>query len=214
MDILSTVENLRNRLSYDDAPAINNALQASLQTATVSLSMMLRTSFARQDYLDIFSIRAMVRQGSQPAAYLRLKAGFLTADPTSILWGSQVSEITSGGGTDLRSVGNGSVVIDRRTGTIAVHDIEMSNSYVSVEYSAGFETDKEGVYQNVPEWLIDAVEVLAIVFLDTHYPGFRGERPGDLAALKMRRQQVGLDIQPYVRYVPSAEFPISTLIKG
>lgn len=196
MSMLSSVDNVRQRLGFDDITSINTALQSALEGATTEIAQFLRTKFDRVTQTDIFCPRFTMQRGSIYQVNLALKAGFV----------SDVSIGTSptfDGVSDSPTAVSSGAVIDGEKGSVVLgYRSDLTNQFVSITYTAGFEVDGSKVYQNVPDWLRIAAENYAISILDRNWPALRGDQ-GKAWEAAMDGVREGLTAN--VRYFPSAE---------
>lgn len=199
---LSTVESLRKRIGYDDTNEINAALGAALTSATALIAARLRTPLDRAARTDYFMPRWMLRNGGYPSLQLQLRAGFLTDAPLGVAYAATMASASAGAGIAIPST-----PVDRVMGHVSVGGIELANNAIRVDYVAGFEAEGDS-YKDVPDWLADAAEQLALVILDRTKPEMRGDETAGAENQKMRERSVMEALQPYIRYMPSAEKPL------
>lgn len=212
MSILTTVSSMQLRLGFDSTNNVNQALTASLISASSYLSQLIRSPFDLLDYTDYFSPRFMIQQGtgSVGRVNLKLKSGFVNTTPT-LAYASSMTDLASGASTVLGGAGAGLVIVNSEKGVLSVSDVDLANRYISVHYNAGFNVDTSTpkVYLAVPEWLSEGAITIATTFLDENYPAYRQERNADAQALKRRRQVACQALQRYVRYVPNGVSPLA-----
>ncbi len=138
---------------------------------------------------------------------LRLSRAFLTADAVTVVTASTMADLLNTGGTDVAENG-GNILIEREKGLVKIFDLDLRDQFVRVAYTAGFTVNTADEYESVPQWLVDAAEVKAVLNLDRDYPQFRGDRAGDPVSLVRRDDDWRLMVQRKVRYLPNAEFPL------
>lgn len=232
MNLLVSVESLRERLEFDNTPKTNSAIRSSLSSATKALETMIRTRFdavtAQTDFFyprytqqrgpafrpsrDAFEGTGWVGGVGSGGMYtLRLKYGFVTSI-TTLQWATSMTDLVAGNAQPIPTsltglAGEGYAQIDTEKGAVYIFDINLKQQLVQVVYNAGL-TAVNGLYENVPDWLAEACMTLAIICLDEDYEDFRQQRGTDAAAILQRKDRLNLSLQQNIRYLANSEKPV------
>jgi hypothetical protein len=223
--VLASGASLIARLLMDTVPNTTAAANAAMQDATMWLSSVLRTPFDQvTGQVDVFHPRyslgqpidvsdtgpsrlvfGLAAQGAGKFVVLKLRYGLLASTPV-VAWNTSFTDLVGAAGNQTPDA----TVVDTERGTVAIHDIDLTSMYVSVTYNAGLAKDVSNppVYQNVPDWLVDAALSAGVVFLDQNYVAYRGDRAATPNDIRLRKGAVREQVQRYVRYVPNCEYPL------
>lgn len=159
--LLASLSEVRDFLGFDDMTNINDAIRNALNSATAQLESLLDTEFARATRTDTFWVpRPGFVDGGHASTELRLRRGFLTADPTCTY-----ATVIGGDATTLTGLDN-----DLEKGILRDLSTRFSRVYVSVSYTYGFEEgtgEDAGSYvlEQVPSWLQEAAKLRALQLL-------------------------------------------------
>lgn len=222
MTAINTVSDLRDRYGFDDSnTALNSALAVVANSAKTAMSVLMRTEFdAVTAQSDIFSPRAMIRNGELFEVKFKLSQGFVNS--VSVNYASSIADLTS----NPQSIPT--FFLDSDKGVVTVYDIDFTSGwafdfrrlvpgltrvgpgiYVQITYNAGFPA-ADGVYTGTPDWLVEAAAARALVDLDENYSAYRGDRAASPPDLMRRKDRIAQNLVRRIRYVPNAEMPIGT----
>lgn len=191
---LSSLEELRADLGFDDMTDINAAISSALDAAAAQLAAGLNTSFDEESVTDTFWVPepTVIDSGHFKTEFL-LSRGFVSGTPTF-------------SGFD---VAPGSYALDRERGVIRDWSNRYTETHLQVTYTAGFPadgTDAESYdLTKVPTWLREASKLTAILFLSTS-PTLT--EAGVVVDTKTLRDQLQSLMPAHLRYAPLALYPI------
>jgi len=185
---------------------------ASLESATLHLSAILRTGFDRQENLDHFWVDSLDKPFPNGFIRLRLTNGFVVPDEDlEVRFAYFLNELPTRTPVNLShtTIGyeKGLVVMteaDPLVGLLPRRTFDQM--FASVTYTSGFEVDEEAddVYIGVPDWLRELAEVLA---LGIYREGGKCEDKDK--ACKCGGPSFCALLEKYIRWYPSA---FSTII--
>lgn len=126
---------------------------------------------SRRDY---FFVDGMSRQGTADTAEFYLSRAFVSGSVTA-LWTDSPVNVRNGDSdsyTDLSdTAGDGKSdhrALDADRGVLTVFGLNLSNLWVTVEYSGGLEVNTDDEYEGVPEWLSEAAMAQTALNLANH----------------------------------------------
>lgn len=186
------VKAMRDRLSLDDKPEINDALKSAIAGATPRVESHLSTSFAAGTTTDLF--RLPVGSDAFDGLYtLRLKNGFVRSDPAVVISAGETL-------ASLATITEG-FVADLEKGFVAVPE-DYAGKYVRVGYSYGFATPKE-----LPSWLQEVLVSYSIKVLSM---GTVNDKKDDLSKVfAMVDEHWSAILDPHLRQGGSLVRPIA-----
>jgi hypothetical protein len=191
-----------------DTGVQSDVFDAAVEAATANLKAMLRTELDRAAVVDTFYIlpTGSLPTGSVYRTRLALSRGFVTGAVTvgyaSTLDDLSISPVALGGSACL---------LDAEKGGIVITGPDLRNTFLTVSYMAGFDTDPgdADLYTGVPTWLTDIARLAAIQYVDGSFPDIRfvkGE--GAAASAKALMGQMAARLASKIRYFPSATHPL------
>lgn len=202
---------LRTSLDFDDLEEINLALQEAMARATPVLASMLRTDFDRTTRTDVFFVMRPTLMGTVYSTDLRLRRGHVLPSGYTVHASStRVGLAASGTRTDLRSHGGVDLTsLQDELGVLNVTGHDLTNMFVAVAYTSGFEADGDEprLYDQaqVPDWLQQAAKAKATAIASQN-PMLRGEE-GPLIRKDGLNEAVMALVDDHVRYLPRAVGP-------
>ncbi len=204
---LQQVSTLRTALGADDITDINEALKFTLDSASLALEQEIRSPFAKvTDRDDRFFQDATVYFSDQPRNHFLLKQGFLTGAPSVVIATKWEDLDPAESPEDITS----ECVVELEKGVVHNYTRDLTNYYVSITYTAGFDPDGSDPDQydlaQVPKWLQNAAGLWARISLQNH--PFFSEAESDTDAKALKGQLVSMILNK-VRYVPVARTPIN-----
>lgn len=221
MPLLVTVSEIREMMALGAGVpgGINAAIEQSIYSAQESVAASFRAPFARATVVDTFFVHHSLVFGSPPSyqSELLLSRGLVDTTQTWTVYASSTRTGLAAATTrvDLRSnSGTDHTSLEADTGTLRVTEIDLTNQFVQASYTAGL-TDDDGdpaAYDNVPEWLRQAVRLKTLLLLETNpvipRPTERSEegarsRAGANLSSPLERQLANI-LLSHARYVPSA----------
>lgn len=224
MPYLASIADFSAAIRFDSIDDVTPSLEAAMEAATSDIEGRIRTSLAYETRYDIFMLihqPISTRVTDVFGYHWKLTQGFLdkTADLT-IRIASDIDGLTT---SDAQTVVN-NVTVSHEKGLISCVGGQLtggsSTSTVSpavlvrVDYTAGFEdTDEDGVYDGVPDWMSQAAIIRATTHLDTIQPNLRRNNSKqtrvqpDLELNVMEAQYNSL-LQKHIRYFPKHANPI------
>ena len=228
MAVLNSIPSLRRRLTLDDTDDINAAIEEALESTSDSLAAELRMPFQRNSIVDNFFVKESLDFGgtvsnrrsgtlgvlsstsSSSTAVLKLSRGFVDSTETVTVYASSTrSQLeVAGSRTNLVTPDN-YVSLDYEKGVLRISDYSLNNTYLRVEYVAGF-TDDGGspqMYIGTPSWLQELGKLTATITLHSNpviiNPKInRDERFDRLLTLTTR--QIDRIMNAQARYYPMA----------
>jgi hypothetical protein len=211
---LVDVSVVRDRIGYPNDADINTAITDALEGVTIKLESLLRTKFSTISTTDTYFIRPGQSRWSktQFRTKLFLTRGFLSsATLTDVKYGASLQAFNSE--VNRIDVDTSLYLIeDKERGVIDILDFDLGDLYVQVTYDSGFNlTEGDATLfdqTEVPDWLKEAAELLAIVELEAN-PAIN---PEDRSAQEIdnTKNLFTRVITPHIRYVPAAIRPITT----
>lgn len=195
--LLTSVQEIREELGFDDMPDINNAITMALNASESLLGSTLGTTFERKSLSDTFWVSSpSFRQASWNKTEFLLSAGFLVGSPT--VTSANLGDISSAFKFDIEK-GIGRDWVTRYDGDT-----------VTIEYVCGFETEVFGdppaptgsyVLSQVPDWLKQAAKVKTLLLL-AKFPAIT--EAGIELDTKVLDQQYAALVNSHIRYAPAA----------
>ena len=211
MSQLVSVAEFRTRFGLNDAPDVNAYVAASLLAVTPQLEEILQTQFQYKGHTDQYWVNSKVFPFTDQHLKLRLTSGFVDPLVTVVIKNALfLEELASSIALPLTNI-----KIDNEQGLVYITQIEtfsdlfrlnvlVQNSFVQVNYSAGFQTQATEfgpVFMGVPSWLKEACYMMA-----------RREYLAATACKKEDLAQINLLTKPYldskIRFYPSALRPL------
>ena len=218
MAILRSVADLRADIGISDIPDVNEALESACRTATEALVAQLRTDFSRVTVVDEFFVSRSLRSGmAGPAGTtFKLTRGFVDSAQTINVYvaGSPQYLTDPNNRDDLQDVdgqGTSVVRIQYERGYMLVRDWNLTDTWVRVEYTAGFATDggNPEIYEGTPQWLQELVTLKVSQRLDQHNVFPRASRRTEEERQDTQNIEIlaGEIIDGHARYMPMAIKP-------
>lgn len=167
MGKLASKQNVLDLLSIRTTTQSTQAIGRALETATSIAGSLLGTGFDLETRLDRYRPTRedldTLRKG-EPHGFL-FTNGFLPQDKAKVYGSSKV--IADIADTETTSLLESSVyLIEPETGVLTLDSLPVSGfCTLLVRYESGFEVDGDDVYQEVPQWLRDAVVTSCIEVL-------------------------------------------------
>ncbi len=229
--LLQNIENMRARMGYDDRPEVNRAIEAALETSSVSVPQSARVNVTRVTVIDTFFVKnsleygnvihrrfnepaALVSSGRATTTSLKLSRQLLdsVAAITVFAASSELGLDNTDARQDLQLVdGDDRTAFDFVRGYLRVNDYGLANCYVRATYTAGLLTDDgdPAVFAGAPDWLVQAVSLDAQLMLNAN-PVVRAK---ELAEDERRSVQRRLDrlIVDNTTYLPMSWKPVHSV---
>ena len=213
-----SVEDFTVRAGLGDADSLDESVttksKAAIEAATIHLISIIRTDFdqvslSNQYYVDIGELPF---QGEFPKFFL--SQGFVTTAVSAMVvrTATQLSEVAAATALDASffrlDSAKGTLLI---TGTdrlpiTTLAPVSGDLYFAQIEYTAGFTAvaDTFGtIYENAPDWLVEAAILLAQAIFATGKPCKDGDKNAQGCPCSIE----GL-VNRYVRFVPSALKPL------
>lgn len=204
---LATLEAVRTHLGLDDMTNVNGAISSGLDAATSHLASNLRTRFERTSHTDIFFINSMDIVGLRGFTTLLLKQGFVDVGVTPTYVSSERFDFETT--EDISEFS----FLDAVRGVISVRGKDLTNRYVQVTYTSGFNSDTNDpdffAPAEVPDWLTQAAILTSILTLEGNV--LVQDEDEDSKAVKLANTKMAVTgiIEPFIRYEPLAKSPLS-----
>jgi hypothetical protein len=199
--MLASVSEVRADLGFDDMPDINEAITAALHGTTHALASVLRTSFDKQSWADLFFVERS-DEGGVPSCDLRLSLGFV--EPVSV-----VVKVSPRPDMADAVVVTPNFVLRPDKGVISDYRRVYLREFVQCSYTAGFnvdDTDPESYdLAQVPPWLQEAAKLHAKIMLDDN-PSLK--EAGVNQSVYQMTQSLEAMLESHIRYVPWARLPL------
>ncbi len=203
------------RLDFDNTPAIQSAVDNSVAHATEELAGVLRTEFDRVTVTDLFYNVQSFREGVAFSTRLRLNRGFLDLGQTYTIRAAATRlKLPLSTAKDLRDEPDGSgddlTIVDAEKGLVVIRDIDLSNFYIEVGYTAGFALDSDEALlfdqDVVPGWLQEAAFIHTNILV-RHHPVLASHFEGDSTTTELVLAK-DRAIQTRIRYHPEYLNPV------
>ncbi len=213
--LLIKTQDALDRLEFDNTPVLQQAVENAVAHATEELSGVLRTEFDRVTVTDLFYNVQSFREGVAFSTRLRLNRGFLDLSQTYTIRAAGTRlKLPLSTAKDLRDEPDGSgddlTIVDADKGLIVIRDIDLSNFYIEVGYTSGFnlDTDEKKLFDqtDVPAWLQEVAFLQANILVRNN-PVLSSHFEGDSTTneLVMSRDRA---IQSRIRYHPEYLNPV------
>ena len=205
---------IREFLGFDDMLDITRAIEAALESVTVTLAARLNTSFDRATATDVFYVEAPIRHvGLFRQTEFRLSRGFIQS-LDSWNYASEFAHFGTSESMDASSA----VAFDSEKGIVRDLTTEYTMKFVRGSYTYGFEVDADdsNLYDltQVPLWLQEAAKLSALVYLNNN-PSLRAiEESGATstndakASIEALGMQLKYNLSEHARYAPLAQLPV------
>jgi hypothetical protein len=185
-----------------------NAMLSALDTASTDLASVLRfKTFDREARQDDFLVRLDRQPADEPFIKLALARGLVATSPAVTVVAASSQAALTAAPVDILP----QVDIDYEKGVVSIPvGVELGDAagtiflWVRVGYAAGFTTDDQATYKDVPEWLARAAQLTARLSLNAH-PAFVANATATDARL-LERQYASI-VQGRMRYLPWAALP-------
>lgn len=152
MSRVITAEDVRKRLSLQDDPGINSAIESSLDGALARVRSLLMTDLAEGTASDVFFVDSGAVVPSQGLYTLRLSNGFVKA-PVAVYVGDSLAEAMT---STTTLPGH---ILRAEKGHLRV-PASYAGTYLRVEYSYGLAST-----DTPPEWLKEVLMALTTIVL-------------------------------------------------
>lgn len=152
MSRVITAEDVRKRLSLQDDPGINSAIESSLDGALARVRSLLMTELTEGTASDVFFVDSGAVVPSQGLYTLRLSNGFVKA-PVAVYVGDSLAEVM----TSTTTISGH--ILRAEKGHLRV-PVDYEGTYLRVEYTYGFD-----VVDEAPAWLREVVLTLTVLTL-------------------------------------------------
>ena len=206
--LLASVDDIRERLGFDEMTDIMFAATMALDSATPQIEAMLNTSFAPGSYVETFFVEKppyMNRQAFRTK--FRLNNGFVTLTSVKSAYElAAFSEQTPNG--SFKDV-TGTVIVDTDRGIVDDINNRYTLQYVQIAYTAGFPVD--GVNADsydltaIPDWLQQAAKLRAMI-------GMADDAAVSEAGIKLDTKMIWAQFNALVsrkmRYCPTGRMPL------
>jgi hypothetical protein len=222
MPFLASIADFSAAIRFDSIDDVTPSLEAAMEAATSDIEGRIRTDLARATRYDIFLLTHRLVNDNIADLYeyhWKLTQGFLTNDVITVRLGNSISDLTAVGAPTVTT----NLATDLKKGLISYvgGQLTLGSSgttsapavLVRVDYTAGFEdTDEDGVYDGVPDWMSQAAIIRATTHLDTIQPNLRRNNSKqtrvqpDLELNVMEAQYNSL-LQKHIRYFPKYANP-------
>ena len=201
---LVTVTDLAKYIGFDPGVA-SDKLDTATEAATQAVIGLLQTELERAAVVDDFYV---LSTGSLPigATYrtrLALSRGFITG-PVTMTFGSTLDDLALA----PSPIDPASIKLDADLGGIVITGPDLRDRFIRVSYVAGFDED-DGLFNDLPEWLVEVAMMAAVASLDTTQPDLRFDKGQGAkeSALSLQRSIIARTASK-VRYFPNSTRPI------
>jgi len=169
---LAPEESVTDLFGFDGLQAKKNTAKAALELATSTVERHIGTSFRRRQIVDFYG-SGLLNVGStdKPKYELNLTQGYVdSTEPFAVYYsndGTPINLVTDSNSTALDST---SYKVDYEKGKVSVAVTlpdGVTDRILAVSYTAGFETDNEGLAEDVPENLQSAASMAAAATIRT-----------------------------------------------
>ena len=162
-----SVKTLREALGYDDSPQVNDCLSKALDSATLYIESIIKTSLTlnttNEDIYDADEYREKTSRGGRGSLYLLNgfvdEATVVVSLATSLYdWSDEVIVDT----TKVFTKGvKGVVYLDLTELNIGHTSYLGGQPYIKVAYTSGFSKDASGVFKDTPDWMDESAKFIA-----------------------------------------------------
>lgn len=201
---LVTVTDLAKYIGFDPGVA-SDKLDTATEAATQAVIGLLQTELDRAAVVDDFYV---LSTGSLPigATYrtrLALSRGFITG-PVTMTFGSTIDDLALA----PSPIDPASIKLDADLGGIVITGPDLRDRFIRVSYVAGFD-EEDGLFNDLPEWLVEVAMMAAVASLDTTQPDLRFDKGQGAkeSALSLQRS-ITARVAGKVRYFPNSTRPI------
>ena len=212
---LNTVEAFLARIDFESTPTSQRIAAENLKAATPAIATNLRQdTFAITSNVDVFPIHRMNTFTYTETRALCLNNGFITNIPTV-----QTKPLGFSFENEYSTVRDTYYSYNPQLGVINLTNFDFTGSEIKVTYNSGFVTEgSEGEdetgemqyqhFRGVPDWLMEAALVKAIMLLDQNNPTYRhdGKDSAESSIQNMDATYWDL-IARYVRVIPLSVSP-------
>jgi hypothetical protein len=206
--LLASVQEIRDRLGFDDMTDIMFAAQMALDAATPQIEAMLNTSFTQGSYVETFYVEKppyIVKQAFRTK--FRLNNGFVAL--TSVKSSYELAAFSAAPpSTTVKDV-TSTVMVDVDRGIVDDINNRYEWQYVQIAYSAGFPPDPNDSdsydLTQIPDWLKQAAKLRAMI-------GMADDASLSEAGIKLDTKTLWAQFNALVsrkmRYAPTAKMPL------
>ncbi len=230
MAIIQTVRSVRDRLGYGNTDLVNNAIEAALGSAAVALENSIRTGLARATVDDIFFVintfdfgSTQTRRISAATPRVFLPVGVMSAELLLtrgfVDSGQTITVTVANSMRNLLGTGEGQsfnilspkdyTLLNDQKGLMGIYEYDISQTYVRVQYTAGFVTDggcpEVYVTTALENWLVEASALKTTLLLNGN-PAVRREAL-DEEEIKTIKAQLDNILTSKSRYAPASWKP-------
>lgn len=215
MPLIIPVSDIRETLGVDDVPGVSKAIERTIESAQVAVENSFRSEFSRVTAVDEFFVHHSHKFGPSYQNLFLLSRGLIDtgASITAYAAGTRAALSDATARTNLASLaGVDYTHVEPDTGLFQVTELDLSSCYVRISYTAGLTDDDADppIYQNVPEWLRQAVRLNTMILLDAHpiipRPTAR-EADGGFLQTDVVEKQLAQILYNKSRYEPAAMKP-------
>ena len=228
--LLMSVEEVRNRITFDMSGDVDAAILGALRSATQSLKSQIRTPFERSIREDFFRVertnmvgtagifaapsqrahQTLEITGSSPLFHIKLRTeqGFIDEFETSgyEVFAASLQQHLGDPSLrrDIRNFEDGldHTYVDFEKGLVFIDGLVLNSMFVVVRYTAGFFETSDEVAEGIPDWLAEAAYLSTVISL-TANPVMT--REGDISReLEETRRQLRFIMDDHMRYEPAA----------
>ena len=207
--LLASVNDIRERLGFDDMTDIMFAAQMALDAATPQIEAALNTLFDQDSYVETFFVdRPPYRDKQAIRTKFRLNNGFVSS-LTSVKVSYQLASFSAQPpDTSILDV-TSKVMIDTDRGIVDDINTNYCRQYVQISYTAGFVPDTQNadsyLLTTIPDWLQQAAKLRAMI-------GMADDASLSEAGIKLDTKtlwaQFNALISRKLRYAPTAKMPL------
>ena len=199
---LTSVDEIRQQLGFDDMVDITAAIEMALNSAEAQIAALIGTRFDRAEVVDTFWVREPAfMSGAHVETKFRLSRGMLVGSPQVIV-AQTAAQLDSG--TTLAGF-----IADLEKGLITDYRTRFNNQYVQVRYTSGFEVDPDNPQSydltQVPLWLQEAAKLKCLMHLADQAVVTEAGIKLDTRVLDA---QFAALISQHLRYAPTAYLPL------
>lgn len=167
---LAAVEDVLKLAGMSERVGTASSVESALELATAQIENSLGTSLARATRVDYFGfVQNISRDSVYPDHILNLEQSFLDkAEPVEVYFGTQ--PILSVADSAAEQQNANVFTVDFVYGRVHIFGSLPVNPYraIAVRYTAGFETDSQGLAMGVPEALRWGAAAVAIRIMRSH----------------------------------------------
>jgi hypothetical protein len=206
--LLASVNEIRERLGFDDMTDIMFSARMALDAATPQIEAALNTSFTPAAYVETFFVETPPYQVKQAVrTKFRLNNGFVAL--TSVKTTYQLSDFYLSPPTSTVLDITSAVMVDADRGIVDDINTVYCSQFVQIAYTAGFAADADDpdsfLLSAIPNWLQQAAKLRAMI-------GMADDASLSEAGIKLDTKALWAQFNALVarklRYAPTAKMPL------